>query len=206
MTPEPIPFATTYAGLAVTAPNPYLATYRIDGRLVGITAGRVEQTTDDLRTRSIVSPGDWQAAGDLNSDGIEDRAVELVYRPEPATVSYYVTVILGDGRGGGMVTEALPFGGDIRIEELRIEGGVLAVRYLARRPGEAPGITPSQRLVVWLRVVEGQLVPADPPEPLPEATPRVIVVNGRGATLPAFDASSGGDPAMPVEPAPVPGP
>lgn len=182
VTPEPIPFATTYAGLAVTAPNPYLATYRIDGRLVGITTGRVEQTTDDLRTRSGVSPGDWQAAGDLNGDGIEDRAIELVYRPEPAIVSYYVAVILGDGRGGGAVTEALPFSGDIRIEELRIEGGVLAVRYLARRPGEAPGITPSQRLVVWLRVVDGQLVPADPPGPLPEATPRVIVVNGPGAT------------------------
>jgi len=182
VTPEPIPFATVYAGLAVTAPNPYLATYRIDGRLVGIPSGRVEQAADDVRTRAIAVLGDWQAAGDLNGDGLEDRAVELVYQPAPTRVSYYVAVIVGDGRGGGAVTDSLLIGADIRIEELRVEGGLLNIRYLTRREGEPIGVTPTQRVAIWLRVAGEALVAAEAPLPHPESTPAVIYINGPNAT------------------------
>jgi hypothetical protein len=134
----------------VPAADPSSATFMIDGRPITLVAGRAEQPAAPGSAAKIVtSLGTQRADADIDGDGRLDRAVALVHQPGGSGTFTYVALLLNPTTGPSG-TNAVLIGDRITLSALRVDGRVIVVEYLERRPGEpfttAPSVATTKRL------------------------------------------------------------
>ena len=132
--------------------DPSIATFTIDGRAITLVAGRSEEpAAPGSATKIVTSLGQQRAEGDLDGDGRPDSAVVLVHQPGGSGRFTYVALLLNPVAGSAG-TNGVLIGDRITLSALRLDGKVIVVEYLDRRPGEpfatAPSVATTKRLLL----------------------------------------------------------
>jgi hypothetical protein len=96
------------------------------------------------------------AAGELDSDGVDDAAVLLVEDSGGSGTFVYLAAVLNrDGKPENVATTLL--GDRAQVEELTIESGQIGVKMLTHGPDD-PMCCPSQELQATYTLEDGELV------------------------------------------------
>lgn len=111
-------------------------------------------------TKTRISLGKAQAAGDLNGDGAEDAAVTLVADPGGSgTFTYLAAVINQNGLAKPIASVFL--GDRIVVKSLRIQSGEIVVTLLTREADEPMAAEPTVEVTQKFRLEGDQLVEAE---------------------------------------------
>jgi heat shock protein HslJ len=129
------------------------AEYLIDGRSVRLVDGVAESAAAPGSTARIVTRyfGNevWH---DLNGDGQED-VVFLVTQETGGSGTFYYVVAAVSAPGGYSGSQALLLGDRIAPQTTQLlPGGIVAVNYAERRPGEPFSTQPSVGKSIWLKL------------------------------------------------------
>jgi len=139
-------------------PDPFNATYFIEGKAVSLHDGRSEiainpGSATKVRTFVLGEP----VAGDLEGDGEPDAALILVQDPGGSGTFYYVAVAVAQG-GRSTGTNAVLLGDRIAVDGLTIADGVITVRYKGRESHDPMSARPEVEKSLSLVLDNGKLI------------------------------------------------
>ena len=127
--------------------------------LIGICEGHHNQRAGSA-TKTRISLGEEQAAGDLNGDGAKDAAVTLVADPGGSgTFTYLAAVINQEGVARPIASVFL--GDRIVVKSLAIQSGEIVVTLLTRKPDEPMAAEPTVEVTRKFRLQGDELVEAE---------------------------------------------
>jgi hypothetical protein len=128
------------------------ASYRIEGQPVTLVDGRAETPVAPGSASKVVTQyfGN-EATGDLNNDGLPDRAFILTQNSGGSGTFYYAVVALKTVNGY-QGTNAVLLGDRIAPQTTEIKGGQLIVNYADRAPDSPMTAQPSIGVSKYLRV------------------------------------------------------
>lgn len=131
--------------------SPRDASYVLDGEVVYLSDGQGVVSKRGSRVSL------WaESSGDLDGDGLVDRAVVLTEDTQGSGIFFYVAVALfknGAYHGGNGI-----FIGDrVAPQNLSIVDGLALLNYADRRPEDAMSVRPSQADSAWFEVFDGEL-------------------------------------------------
>ncbi len=150
-----------------------------DAETVTLTNGEyVLMTEDGARPRLHVRLV-RHAPGDLDGDGDEDAAVLLAHNAGDRTILIYLHALVRDAKRATDVASRL-IGDRIRVQEVRIEDGVIEADLMVRRPGEASVVEPSVPVTMRYVLTDRGLMQIGAPAELAEA-PTTVPDDARGA-------------------------
>jgi len=127
----------------LAAPDTRNGTYRVEGEAVTLTG-------------TFAYFGN-EAEGDLNGDGIPDRAFLFTDQPGGSGTFFYVAALVSTPQGW-QGTGAVLVGDRIAPQTTDIENGVVIVNYADRKPGEPFSAQPSVGVSLSLRLSGMNLV------------------------------------------------
>jgi hypothetical protein len=93
-----------------------------------------------------------EATGDLNGDGIPDRAFIVTQYGAGTGVFYYAVAAIQSRDGSAVVTNGVFIGDRIAPQSTRIEGSEIVLNYATRKPGEAMTETPTVGVTMHLKI------------------------------------------------------
>jgi hypothetical protein len=108
-------------------------------------------------TKTRVSLGEEQAAGDLNGDGARDAAVTLVADPGGSGTFTYLAAVLNQG-GVARPIASVFLGDRIIVKSLAIQSGEIVVTLLTRKPDEPMAAEPTVEVTQKFRLQGDELV------------------------------------------------
>lgn len=145
------------SGGPVARTSPLDATFTIEGKRLSMTGGRHEEpAAPGSAAMAVIQVLGKPAYGDLDGDGKEDAALVLAWSGGGSGTFYYAAAaIFRDGAYVG--TNGVRLGDRIIPRSLEIRGGVIAVGYLDRRPGQPMAAAPTEARTKRLAVRDGVL-------------------------------------------------
>jgi hypothetical protein len=140
--------------------------YWIEGESVRLTDGVSEKTVPDSATVVTTRIFGNEAEGDLNADGISDRAFILTQNAGGSGTFFYIGVALktDDGYQG---LNALLLGDRIAPQSTEIREGKVVVNYADRNEGEPMTAEPSLGMSRTLYVENAKLIEEIPIDTAP---------------------------------------
>jgi hypothetical protein len=128
--------------------------YYVDGRMATLKGGDSTLAPTGLVDNLSGEP----VFGDLNGDSKDDVALILTEEPGGSGTFYYVTAALQAKNGTAAGLDAVLLGDRIVPVATTIEGGVITVKYLDRKPGEPFSAAPSVAVTRKFNVMYGGLI------------------------------------------------
>ncbi|MEN9613798.1 MAG: hypothetical protein RLZZ347_105 [Candidatus Parcubacteria bacterium] len=128
-------------------------TYLIDGQSVTLVdgVGTIDLGIDSASSKSTIAYFGNEAVGDLNNDGVVDKAF-LVTKTGAGSGTFYYLVGALRTTDGYVGTDAVFLGDRIAPQTTEIRNGLVIVNYADRSLGESFAISPSHGKSVWLKV------------------------------------------------------
>jgi hypothetical protein len=137
------------------------ATYTMDGSAFTLVNGVAELPTPPGAASTItIKYFGNDATGDLNGDGITDRAFLLTQQGGGSGTFYYVVASLQNSAGGYVGTNAVLLGDRIAPQSTAIKDAEVIVNYADRKVGEPMTTKPSVGVTKYFSVANGQLMPS----------------------------------------------
>lgn len=144
--------------VSATRPDPKNATYNFEGEEITLTDGKNERPLLEgggLMEETELT--DMIAFGDLNSDGREDSAALLAKYGAGSGIFIYIgAVVSGPIKYKG--TNAIFVGDRIVPQSIKIEKGLITVKYLDRQPEEPLAAQPTTPVTKEFRLQSGELM------------------------------------------------
>jgi hypothetical protein len=134
------------------------AVYEIDGRSIVLVDGYSEMEIGPESAPKLVTKyfGN-ESFGDINGDGIEDKAF-LLFQQSGGTGTFFYAVAAIKVDGGYLGTNGIFLGDRIAPQTTQIENGQIIINYADRNPGEPMTARPSLGVSKYLRFENGKLI------------------------------------------------
>lgn len=131
------------------------STFTIDGKTVTLSDGSAEELIPGSASKITTGYFGNEAHGDLNGDGLEDRAF-LVTQTTGGSGTFYYAVAALQNADGYTTTNAFLIGDRIAPQstEIHSDSGQLSVNYADRKAGEPMTAKPSQGKTLFLKVTQ----------------------------------------------------
>ncbi len=129
------------------------AAFTMDGKTITLINGTSETAVENSSAKVTTQYFGKETTGDLNGDGLEDRAFFVTQNMGGSGTFYYVVVALKN-ETGYKTTNAFLVGDRITPQsiEIRSDAKELHVNYADRKEGESMTVQPSQDKVLLLKV------------------------------------------------------
>ncbi|MFZ4648413.1 MAG: DUF333 domain-containing protein [Patescibacteria group bacterium] len=166
-------------------------TYIIDGVPVALKDGFAESSvTPGSASKIVTRYFGFDAIGDLNADGREDKAFILTQETGGSGTFFYITVALASAQGYQSLNTIL-LGDRIVPQISEINKGKLTINYFDRKPGEAMSVTPSVSVSKDFQLSNNQIVEISQPAQL--ANPASVNCVEQGGDLIISKRGDGGE-------------